>query len=151
MVMEPCGEQHRASHVLIVDDSALMRRIIAISIEPLGVSVHCVTTPQEALEFAESEKFDLLITDINMPGMTGFEMVQKIHEQQLNANVPVVVVSAALPSSGPGPNAALAPSIDAWVLKPINPLHVRMAAARMLKLEAKPPDTICISSQGTNA
>ena len=85
-----------AYNVLIVDDSRTARLFISKAIEVSGLSVGKVMQAQngkEGLETLQKEWVDIVFADINMPEMTGVEMVQKMCEDGLMKTVPVVIVS----------------------------------------------------------
>lgn len=68
--------------VLCADDSAINRRFIKAMLERAGCAVHCVSDGLEALKIlsADPSRFDLLITDHDMPEMTGLELISKLEE-----------------------------------------------------------------------
>ena len=68
--------------VLCADDSAINRRFITAVLERAGCAVHCVWDGLEAWKIirADPERFDLLITDHDMPEMTGLELISKLEE-----------------------------------------------------------------------
>jgi two-component system chemotaxis response regulator CheY len=80
------------TRVLVADDSSTMRKIILRSLQAVGV-----TEATEAADGAEAVatfkpgQFDLVLTDWNMPGKTGLEVVQEIRVQ--DANVPIIMVT----------------------------------------------------------
>ena len=85
-----------AYNVLIVDDSRTARLFISKAIEVSGLTVGKLMQAQngkEALEVLQKEWVDIVFADINMPEMTGVEMVQKMCEDGLMKTVPVVIVS----------------------------------------------------------
>ena len=85
-----------AYNVLIVDDSRTARLFISKALEVSGLSVGKVMQAQngkEGLEMLQKEWVDIVFADINMPEMTGVEMVQKMCEDGLMKNIPVVIVS----------------------------------------------------------
>jgi two-component system, NtrC family, response regulator AtoC len=79
--------------LLIVDDDLLQARLIKSNIERPGrIRVEVVGTAQDALERLEREPVDAVLTDLQMPGMDGIELVRRIRE--FDASVPVVVMTA---------------------------------------------------------
>jgi two-component system chemotaxis response regulator CheY len=81
--------------ILIVDDFSTMRRIIKNLLRDLGFN-----NTQEAddgntgLPMLQSGNFDFLITDWNMPGMTGIDLLKAVREDERLANLPVLMVTA---------------------------------------------------------
>jgi two-component system, chemotaxis family, chemotaxis protein CheY len=63
---------------LVVDDSASIRQLITIALEDAGISVVSAGNGKEALGKLNAEKFDLIITDLNMPEMDGIELIRDV-------------------------------------------------------------------------
>ena len=64
--------------ILIVEDEAMMRNLLLKILESEGYQVTLASSAAEALEKLESEKYDLLLSDVKMPGMNGFELLEKV-------------------------------------------------------------------------
>jgi two-component system chemotaxis response regulator CheY len=85
-----------AVNILIVDDSGVMRSMIQKSVRMSGLQigeVHQAANGQEGLDALEKNWIDLVITDINMPVMTGEEMIGRMHERPEMKAIPTIVVS----------------------------------------------------------
>ena len=81
-----------ARMVLVVDDEPLVRELIAGMLEEFGCNVETAATADEALErLTRNQQIDLLLTDINMPGMSGYELAERV--QRMRDNVHVVLLS----------------------------------------------------------
>lgn len=80
-----------AIKVLVVDDEKLIVKGIRFSLEQDGMEVTCAYDGEEALEFAKNEKFDIILLDVMLPGLTGFEVCQQIREF---SNVPIIMLTA---------------------------------------------------------
>jgi len=78
--------------ILIVDDDRQMRRTLQIMMERLGYASAAVADASTGLEQLRSEHFDLVLTDLRMPHMTGIEFLEAI--QQLDPGLPVVLITA---------------------------------------------------------
>ncbi len=78
--------------VLIVDDERKMRRVLQILLEQMGLESVPAANGDEALERFGAEKVDLVLTDLKMPGMSGVEVLAKIHA--VDPDVPVIVLTA---------------------------------------------------------
>ena len=80
------------TRVLVADDSSTMRKIILRSLQAVGVKdVSEAADGQEAIALFAPGKFDLVLTDWNMPGMTGLDLLKAIRAQ--DAQVPVIMVT----------------------------------------------------------
>jgi two-component system response regulator FixJ len=77
--------------VFVVDDEAAVRKALKQSIESLGARVLCFQSASLCLEALEQERCDLVITDVNMPEMSGVTLLGKIRES--HALVPVLVMT----------------------------------------------------------
>ena len=64
--------------ILVADDEAMMRNLILKILESEGYQVTVVSSGNEAVEKLKAEKYDLLLTDVKMPGMTGFDLLKQV-------------------------------------------------------------------------
>jgi CheY-like chemotaxis protein len=80
--------------ILVVDDSATVRKFVAASLNMKGFRVITAGDGIEALERMPSEKFDLIITDLNMPDMDGYEFIRTLRESPEYQDVPIIVLSS---------------------------------------------------------
>lgn len=83
-----------SKRILIVDDNADQGRPLALILRHSGYDAHFVTSGQAALEDVRSEKPQLMIVDLMMPGMTGIEVLRHVRRDQQTAAIPVVIYSA---------------------------------------------------------
>ena len=104
------------SKILVVDDSMVIRKMINRSLE----SNHDITQAengQEGFDQFQKETFDLIITDINMPIMNGFEFIEKVrssgHDKQ---NLPIIVLSTEFSDDVKARGREL--GVSAWMVKP---------------------------------
>ncbi len=80
--------------VLVVDDSTIMRSLVVSAIEELeGVETVEAANGSEALKTLPQHKFDLIITDINMPEINGLEIVHFVKTHQLYKTIPTIIIS----------------------------------------------------------
>lgn len=77
--------------VLVVDDEKLIVKGIRFSLEQDGMEVDCAYDGEEALEMAKEKKYDIILLDLMLPKMDGFEVCQQIREF---SNVPIVMLTA---------------------------------------------------------
>jgi len=81
--------------ILIVDDFSTMRRIIKNLLRDLGFSnTQEADDGQTALPMLQSGNFDFLVTDWNMPGMTGIDLLKTVRADEKLATLPVLLVTA---------------------------------------------------------
>jgi adenylate cyclase len=80
--------------LLVVDDNELNRDMLTRRLERLGYKVSCAENGREALKKIKTESFDLLLLDIIMPVMDGFEVLEKLKAEPALREIPVIVLSA---------------------------------------------------------
>jgi len=108
--------------VLIVDDSAVMRQFIRRVAALSGIEVSRYREAGDgfqALAALEAEKANLVLTDLNMPGMDGEEMVRRMRSIEALASIPVIVISTDATASRM--NALLALGACGYLQKPFGP------------------------------
>lgn len=80
--------------ILVVDDTPAMVEILSLRLTKAGYDVSTARDGLEALEKVEKENPDLILMDVLMPKMTGFEAVRTIREDPKRRELPVIVISA---------------------------------------------------------
>lgn len=78
---------------LVVDDSMLIRHSVCRFLEERGFIVEAATNGQEAIEILNTVLPDIVITDLQMPKMTGAELISRLKDKPHTANIPVVVLA----------------------------------------------------------
>jgi two-component system, chemotaxis family, chemotaxis protein CheY len=79
------------AHILVIDDDAVLRRVITLALEQVGHTVLRCENGRKAIEFLSRENADLLITDIVMPEMDGVETVRAA--RRLKPQLPILAIS----------------------------------------------------------
>lgn len=82
-----------AKTILIVDDSAVIRNSLCFLLENEGYEVQTAADGVDGLEKAQTQHFDTIIADINMPKMPGYEMISKIRAHEQYADVPIIIIT----------------------------------------------------------
>ncbi len=77
--------------ILVIDDDRAVLATIKILLERAGHAVEAVDNSRTGLQFIEAQAFDLLIVDIFMPGMDGFETMKLVHQSR--PDMPIIVIS----------------------------------------------------------
>lgn len=80
-----------AKKVLVVDDEKLIVKGIRFSLEQDGMEVDCAYDGEEALNMAKANEYDMILLDIMLPKMDGFEVCQAIREF---SDMPIVMLTA---------------------------------------------------------
>jgi DNA-binding response OmpR family regulator len=81
-------------HILVVDDEADMVDLVQLILESAGYQVTTATSGEEALKKIAHDSFDLLMLDVNMPDMDGWQLIQKVRAQPETAQLPIIMVTA---------------------------------------------------------
>jgi len=112
-------------NVLVVDDSAVMRSMIVKTLDMTGMElgeIHEASDGQQGLDMLEEHWVDLVLADINMPGMNGQEMIEKIRENPHWEALPIIVVS----TEGSETRIEALRQLGAkFIHKPFNPSQIR--------------------------
>ncbi|HEV1997055.1 MAG TPA: response regulator, partial [Candidatus Dormibacteraeota bacterium] len=77
--------------VLVVDDHEETRELMHRSLAAAGIEVHVAAGGEEALKLAFGQQHDLLVTDLMMPGMSGFELIFRLRAEERTRDLPIVV------------------------------------------------------------
>jgi DNA-binding response OmpR family regulator len=111
--------------ILVVDDEAPIVRLVQLRLEAEDMRVHTAQRGADALTILEDEPIDLVVLDVTMPGMDGFETLRHIRSR---SNVPVVMLTAR--TLDVDKLRGLTSGADDYMTKPFNPdeLSARIAA-----------------------
>lgn len=80
--------------VLVVDDEIHIVHVVAIKLRNNGYEVITANNGAEALELAQQESPDIIVTDYQMPVMSGLELVKELRENEITKNIPVILLTA---------------------------------------------------------
>jgi two-component system, sensor histidine kinase and response regulator len=116
--------------VLVVDDEPMNRSLIRATLSPTCEVVEAANGP-EALELLKTRSVDLVLLDVMMPGMDGFEVCRRIKEVQLNY-LPVVLVTALGEQSDK--NRGLESGADDFLTKPVDRRELLLRTRAFLRL-----------------
>ncbi|MBV6623357.1 MAG: response regulator [Rivularia sp. (in: Bacteria)] len=119
-------------HILIVDDVCENRSVLIGLLEPLGFKLTETRNGKQALLKAKQQPFDLIITDIMMPEMDGFEMLEHLRNDSEIKHINVIVSSASV--SDMDRMKSLDAGADNFLPKPINVEDLLVVLAKHLKL-----------------
>lgn len=105
--------------VLAVDDHEINRRTLALVLEPLGVTLTTAPDGNEALERLEAQAFDVVLMDVNMPGLDGREATRRLRAGKgRNHDIPVIGFSAGVAADEV--EACRAAGMTDWLAKPLD-------------------------------
>ena len=122
-----------AKKVLVVDDEKLIVKGLRFSLEQEGMEVDCAYDGEEALEYARANQYDIILLDVMLPKLTGFEVCQQIREF---SSVPIVMLTAK--GEDMDKILGLEYGADDYITKPFNILEVKARIkAIMRRMEPK--------------
>lgn len=117
-----------AKRVLVVDDEKLIVKGIRFSLEQDDMQVDCAYDGEEALELARSNQYDIILLDVMLPKLTGFEVCQQIREF---SNVPIIMLTAK--GDDMDKILGLEYGADDYITKPFNILEVKARMKAILR------------------
>ena len=104
--------------VLVVDDEAITRSIVNVKIRVIGADVSEAEDGTTALSLLGAKRFDLVIVDLDMPKMTGIELISRIRNELQLKHLPIVVLTGSEIKTAL--NAALLAGATSFMQKPLN-------------------------------
>lgn len=105
--------------ILAVDDSASMRKMVSLTLSGAGYQVVEATDGEDALEKAQTQSFDLVLTDQNMPRLDGLGLTRKLRAQAAFKSTPILILTTE--SSDEMKQAGRAAGATGWLVKPFDP------------------------------
>jgi two-component system, chemotaxis family, chemotaxis protein CheY len=118
---------------LVVEDSQVMRQLLVFALQRLReLDVTEADDGVDALRKLSGNRFDIIITDINMPIMDGLKLVKRIRSDESYKDVPIIVVTTE--GSQEDRSRALALGANAYITKPIQGPQVVSKVKELLKL-----------------
>ncbi len=127
------NELKSPARILVVDDEERNRKLLVAMLEAEGYAVVQAAGGEQALEMARQNQPDLILLDIMMPGMDGFEVVQALKESAATRAVPVVMVTAL--DDHTSRLRALEAGAEEFVSKPVNRSELRIRVRNLLRLK----------------
>jgi len=80
--------------ILTVDDSSITRKFVKVTLQQEGHTVQTAENGLEALEILLRDPYDMVVADINMPKMDGFELVVALRKDEAYKNIPIILLSS---------------------------------------------------------
>ena len=123
------------NNILVVEDSSTMRALIVSTVEGVesagGVDVTETSSGFEALKILPHKRFDLILTDINMPDINGLELVKFVKNSPEYTNIPLIIISTE--GSDRDRQRGVELGANEYVVKPFKPEHLQMLILKYLK------------------
>jgi two-component system alkaline phosphatase synthesis response regulator PhoP len=117
--------------ILAVDDERHIVRLVQVNLERAGYQVVSAFDGKEALKKVESEKPDLIVLDVMMPHMDGFEVLKRLKSDDKTKNIPVVMLTAKAQDADIF--RGWASGVDCYLTKPFNPLELLTFVKRIFE------------------
>ncbi len=128
-----------AEKILIVDDDADTLRLVGLMLQRQGYEVVMASNGPQALQKAEEEEPDLILLDVMMPGMDGYEVARRLRANSITANTPILMFTAK--SQIDDKLVGFESGADDYLTKPTHPAelqaHVRALLARSSREQKK--------------
>jgi len=120
-------------NVLIVEDSPTMRQLIVFALKRIrGLNIVEAGDGVDGLKKLSATKFDMILTDINMPIMDGLKLVSLVRSDPNYASVPIVIITTE--GASEDKERALALGANAYITKPIQTTQILEVAKSLLNL-----------------
>jgi len=118
------------AHILAVDDSASMRQMVAFTLKGEGHQVTEAVDGQAALDLAKTQKFDLVLSDVNMPRMDGITLAKELRGLPNFKFTPILMLTteAGMDKKQEGKAAGA----TGWIVKPFNPEQLLATVKKVL-------------------
>ena len=121
----------RQKKILAVDDERHIVRLVQVNLERAGYQVVSAFDGKEALKKVESEKPDLIVLDVMMPHMDGFEVLKRLKSEDKTKNIPVVMLTAKAQDADVF--RGWASGVDCYLTKPFNPIELLTFVKRIFE------------------
>lgn len=117
--------------ILVTDDEPNIVRLIQVNLERQGFTVETANNGAQALEKIRANRPDLLVSDVMMPEMDGFELLSNIRRDPLLENLPVIMLTAK--AQDRDVLEGYTRGADMYLTKPFNPIELVTFAKRLLQ------------------
>ena len=134
------NEEQQSKHkqvVLIADDSSTVRKFVTFSLASQSLEVVTAVDGMDALEkISQIPQVDLIIVDLNMPNMDGFEFIQNVRGSELHRDVPIIILSSERGEESK--QRGIAVGANAYIEKPFDAKNLEYQVSKFLDIKKKP-------------
>ncbi len=116
--------------VLVADDSPSIRKFISFALAMKGYQVVAAADGMEALEKLPNEKVSLVITDLNMPNLDGFELIKSMRSNEQFRDIPIIILSSLAGSDGIQKGMKI--GANSYLIKPFDPKRIVYEVSKYL-------------------
>ncbi|HEY0288584.1 MAG TPA: EAL domain-containing protein [Pseudomonas sp.] len=124
----------KTATLLIVDDEVQVRKLLSVMLENQGYRTLTARSGEEALAMVEQEPPDLILLDIMMPGMNGYEVASRLKGSKTTANIPIIMLSAL--SDQRSRLRGLEAGAEDFLSKPVESVELWLRVRNLLRLKA---------------
>src|SRR5438309_6318335 len=124
--------EQKLPRILVVDDIRANSMLIEAYLKPMGYEVMTVDSGLGALELARESPPDLVLLDVRLPDLDGFEVCRKLREEQATSLVPIVMVTSL--NATEDRVKALEAGADDFLSKPVDRLELKARVHSMIEL-----------------
>src|SRR5262249_55235173 len=124
-----------ALYILVAEDNELGAQVLEQTLIRQGHHVRLASTGDEALALTEKEGFDLLLLDVHLPELDGFQVVRAIREGESTAGGHLPIIALTARSRKEDRERCLAAGMDDFQTKPIRPAHLLAAVNRLMSAQ----------------
>jgi two-component system, NtrC family, response regulator AtoC len=138
--------ENERGRFLIVDDEEHIREILKATLEPLALSIHDAGSAEEALDLVREENLDIVICDIQMPGMNGLEFLSKVKSEQPSIKFLMITAHGSMDTAV----RALRFGASDFLTKPFENEEIRNIARRLLRERTGTSDPVPATVLGSS-
>ena len=120
------------ARILAVDDSQTMRQLVSFALSEVGHEVHDAEGYDAAVALANLHHFDIVISDLNMPGKNGIELVKTLRTLPHTRFVPILMLTTE--SQTKLRDAAKLAGATGWLVKPFQPVQLVDVVSKVLRI-----------------
>src|SRR5438128_11497044 len=121
-----------AQKILLVEDNSALSEFLSFYLHSLGYETSQATTSAQGISKALAEVPDLIITDLNLPDMTGVDAAAILKQDPTTSGIPILVLTAA--TVGEWKNKALNAGVTEYLIKPVSPLELGKLVQTLTRL-----------------
>lgn len=116
--------------ILFADDSPTIRKFVTFALQARGFNVISVSDGMEALERLPMHSVDLIITDLNMPNIDGFELINTVRANDDYSDIPIIILSSL--GSNEEIEKGLKCGANSYLIKPFQPKRIEYEISKYL-------------------